>query len=249
MKEVKKLTHVIRGPKGERGVRGSVGPQGEQGIRGPQGEQGLRGEKGDSIVGPRGPKGPQGKTGNEGVRGLPGQRGEQGRPGRDGKKGKDFKVRDMSRRDIAFLKDTLTTKGVKDIDIKEEASQLVFTITYDDGSKKVEKVAKGGGSTVVVRGGGGGGSTPVTGLPEDTILYLASIAPSTGSYTDEKLTLLTYSDFQGITNHTKTLTYTVDELTSTQEVFDYDNRTWTVDITLTYLAGVWQSKNINISKV
>jgi len=63
------------------------------------------------------------------------------------------------------------------------------------------------------------------------------------------LTSLTYTDFQGITNHTKTLTYTGDELTSTQEVFDYDAVTWTVDITLTYLSGVWQTKNINISKV
>lgn len=243
----------LRGKDGEQGIQGpqgKQGPQGEQGlqgIRGPQGEQGLRGEKGDSIIGPRGPRGPEGKAGKDGLRGMPGRRGEQGRPGRDGKKGKDFKVRDMSKKDIAFLKDTLITKGVKDLTIKEEASHLVFTVLYDDGSKKVKKVSKGGGDTVFV--GGGGSPAPVTALPEDTILYLASIAPSTATYTDDKLTTLTYSDFQGITNHTKTLTYTGDLLTSTQENFDYDGRTWTVDITLTYSSGVWQSKNINISKV
>lgn len=164
LKIIPKPSPILRGPRGlrgpegkkgdqgERGEQGLVGPQGEQGlqgIRGPQGEQGLRGKDGDSIVGPRGPRGPEGKAGNDGVRGLPGQRGEQGRPGRDGKKGKDFKVRDMSRKDIAFLKDNIVGKVVTDVVLKDDVSSFEVKVKYSDDSQFTKKIMKGGGTLVV----------------------------------------------------------------------------------------------------
>ena len=252
MKEIKKITPLVKGLKGDKGevgLRGARGIQGEQGPRGAQGlkgEQGERGEQGDSIIGPRGPKGTQGEVGKRGERGLRGYKGIQGRPGKDAPA---ISVRELSKQDQNFLKDLIGKKAVADLEIDEKAGSVEFTIKYTDGKFKKKSIEKGGGDTGVFYQREKG--TPVIPdvLPEDTILYLASIAPSTGSYTGGKLTSFTYTDFQGITNHTKTLTYTGDELTSTQEVFDYDAVTWTVDITLTYLSGVWQTKNINISKV
>jgi hypothetical protein len=66
------------------------------------------------------------------------------------------------------------------------------------------------------------------------VLYLASIAPWTSTYSGGKLTSLAYSDFENITSHTKTFTYTGSNLTSTQEIFTYDGDTWTLDHTYTY---------------
>jgi hypothetical protein len=151
LKKVVKEIPVVRGPKGDQGLRGEqglVGPQGEQGLQGIvgpqglqglQGEQGLRGEKGDSIVGPRGHQGPQGETGKRGERGLRGYKGLQGRPGKDGK---DFKVKELTKRDLAYLKDQIVTRGVRDIQVEDRVAEATIIITFDDGKTKKIKIQK-----------------------------------------------------------------------------------------------------------
>tara|TARA_R110002020_G_scaffold213427_1_gene420225 strand:+ start:25381 stop:26208 length:828 start_codon:yes stop_codon:yes gene_type:complete len=149
---------------------------------------------------------------------------------------------------------------IVDFDISQDQKGLSLNIKKANGEEdskpfnlSFQNIGRSGG------GGGAGTSRRIRQLEaevdtlqtqnENSVLYFASIAPSTGTYTGDQLTLLTYDDFLGITNHTKELTYTGEELTSTQEIFLYEGTTWTVDITLTYSSGVWQTKNINISKV
>lgn len=204
-----------------RGVNGIDGKDGLDGVIGPQGRQGIQGKQGTSgRDGARGPVGPRGEKGEKGDS-IQGPQGEAGKDGRGVQK-------------------TFIQKGH-------------LYIIYTDGSEVNLGRVEGPQGIQGMRGRSGGfvsvGSSSSSTVPEDAILYLASIAPSTATYTGDKITLLTYDSFQKITNHTKTLSYTGDELTSTQEIFDYNGQTWTVDITLTYSAGIWQSKSITINKV
>ena len=235
----------IIGPRGQRGVKGKTGvvgvpgkpgERGETGLTGAKGERGLTGAKGErGLTGNRGNKGLPGERGKSGERGLTGAKGERGPRGERGPKGKEGKDG----------KDALKTKVVKDIVASRERSKIILGVKYTDGTDKDITINQKGDVAFV----GGSGNTTTSNLPEDTILYLASIAPSTATYQGNKLQTITYSDFQGITNHTKALTYSGNSLTDTQEIFTYSNKTWTIDVTLTYAAGVWQSKSITITKV
>lgn len=175
---VDEIIRAVSGISGPQGEKGEQGPQGEQGLRGLQGPQGERGE--------RGLQGLDGKEGKEGKRGRKGEKGSQGDPGKDGK---DFNLRQMDQKDVAFLKDTLITDGVKDLEIEEEASHLVFTVLYDDGSKKVKRVSKGGDTVFVgggSNGGGGGGVSSVNGdTGPDVVLDTSNIAENTNLYYTE----------------------------------------------------------------
>ena len=206
-------------------LRGLKGLKGDQGIQGIQGEKGLDGVDGDT--GMQGEAGPRGLRGPQGEQGPKGTRGEHGKDGTDGEDG----------------------RGIVRLQIRS----FDLIVTYTDGQKVNLGRVVGDRGPKGDKGRSGGfvsvGSSSSSTVPEDAILYLASIAPSTATYTGDKITLLTYDAFQNITNHTKTLSYTGDELTSTQEIFDYNGQTWTVDITLAYSAGVWQSKSITINKV
>ena len=228
-------------------LKGKDGEDGKNGLNGKPGKDGKNGLNGKS--GKDGKNGLNGKPGKDGKNGIKGKDGKNGKNGLNGKPGKNPSKRELTK----AIRDELTTElqknkivSVTDVNIEQHQSGADLVLNMSDGEVRRNKFtlqfsAAAPRKTKI--------SEESSTLPEDTILYLASIAPSTATYTDDKLTTLTYSDFQGITNHTKTLTYTNDLLTSTQENFDYDGRTWTVDITLTYSSGVWQSKNINISKV
>lgn len=198
----------------------------------------------ESLRGADGVNGIDGKDGQNGLDGRNGKDGQHGTNGIDGKDGKDG----LNGRDG---KDGLNGRGIAGTRLDEKN----LIIIYDDGfEENVGRVVGEDGRDGLdgMNGGVISASAPVQGgstLPEDTILYLASIAPSTATYTGDKITLLTYDDFQDITNHTKTLAYTGDDLTQTVEGFVYDSKTWTVTIDLTYLSGVWQTKSINIVKV
>ena len=84
-------------------------------------------------------------------------------------------------------------------------------------------------------------------LNEIGAIYLASLADWTATYSGSQLTTLTYSDYEGITNHSKTFTYTGSNLTSTSETFDYNGESWTIAVTLTYSSGKVQTKSTVIT--
>jgi hypothetical protein len=251
----------VQGDKGDPGAKGDPGKSGKDGKDGKPGSNGRPGKDGKpGRVGKQGARGKQGPPGKQGKPGKPGKTGKQGRKGDRGLrglKGAPGKDADMNKLTKAAekvaLKKVNDVNPVVDVNIIQDARSAQLVLTKADGSEEKNdfmlRVSGVNGryarSKINELSSDSSGGT----LSEDTILYLASIAPSTATYTDDKLTTLTYSDFQGITNHTKSLTYTGNELTATQEIFDYDGKTWTVDITLTYSSGVWQSKNINISKV
>lgn len=203
-------------------IRGANGKDGADGINGKDGERGRQGLQGK-----------QGTTGRDGVRGPAGPQGEKGDKGDSIKGDKGDKGKDG--------------RGIDRMYIRRGDLYIIYT----DGEEVNLGRVEGQQGIQGPRGFSGGVSTTSgsSSLPEDSILYLASIAPSTATYTGDKITLLTYDDFQDITSHTKTLAYTGDDLTQTVEGFVYDSKTWTVTIDLTYLSGVWQTKSINIVKV
>jgi hypothetical protein len=82
---------------------------------------------------------------------------------------------------------------------------------------------------------------------EEMILFLAGEAPGTASYDGNEISAIVYNDFEGITNHTKSFTFTGKNLTNTQEIFDYNSQNWTVDVTLGYSGKLWQSKSVTIT--
>lgn len=251
-----KPTPIVRGPKGEsiKGEKGNDGSNGKRGKRGRRGKQGLQGEKGESIRGEKGKdgdpgkQGPKGEKGDRGLKGLRGLRGFKGNPGKDGEDGKDFNARELTEQDIAFLQDNLIGKLVKDVNIQDNQDKTLITIIYTIGKPTKIEITKPKAQTKVMKVGGsvthqGGGRTDLQIIDE------AEGGNSSGSYTSGKLTLITFADTDKYTNNTKTLNYTGDELTQTVNVFDYEGQTWTVTRGYTYLAGVWQTKSINIVKV
>lgn len=64
-----------------------------------------------------------------------------------------------------------------------------------------------------------------------------------------KLTNVNYTDNADFTNNSKTLNYTVEDLTSTVHTFDYLGQTWTVTTTLSYTGGKLTGKSTTIGKV
>ena len=249
---------IVRGPQGPNGDPGVPGVKGTDGIDGDHGFDGRDGRDGkDGNHGKPGAIGRSGQDGKNGKDGSKGKPGQKGAPGVHGKKGKDgdigragidSDIRNLSEIDLAFLKDNLVGNVVDTFAVNDNDEKTIFTIGYTKAKDQTFEVLKPRPGVVRVSGGVGGNSNN-TGEGEGSILYMASIAPSTATYTVDKITLLTYGDFQGITGHTKSLTYTGSELTSTEEVFEYKSQTWTVDVGLIYSAGVWQSKTISISKV
>lgn len=69
------------------------------------------------------------------------------------------------------------------------------------------------------------------------------------SYTGDQLTSITYADFEGVTNHTKSLTYVGDNLTEIQEIFDYDGNNYTYDVELFYSGNFVSSKTATLTVV
>lgn len=66
------------------------------------------------------------------------------------------------------------------------------------------------------------------------------------TYTDGNLGAITYSDYDGISSNSKTLTYTGGNLSELAHSFVYSSVTWTVTKTFTYVNGVLTTKNTNI---
>ena len=242
LKEFKLFFQDIKGDKGTPGDKGEKGEKGDRGLQGFKGDKGDKGTPGD-----KGEKGDRGRQGFKGDRGLRGFKGDLGRPGKDGKDGKDGIVRTE---DVLKLKDQLVGTHVTDIEIDNTDRDPVLVIKYNN--KKDKKltikssvpqggVLRVGGSTTIVNQGEGQTDLQVIDESEG--------GNSSGSYTSSKLTLITFADTDKYTNNTKTLNYTGDELTQTVNVFDYEDQTWTVTRDYTYLAGVWQTKSINITKV
>ena len=242
----------IQGEQGPQGIQGEQGPQGDQGERGLQGEQGIQGPPGKDGVGLVGPKGDQGLRGERGLQGKQGRKGERGLRGFKGEKGrdgKDFDIKTLKPNEIKLLQKKLIGRYIIDVDIKDTREKATITIKYSDNTKDVQTIQKPatggvlrvGGSTTVINQG--------EGQTDLQVIDEAEGGNSSGSYTSDKLTLITFADTDKYTNNTKTLNYTGDELTQTVNVFDYEGQTWTVTRDYTYLAGVWQTKSINIVKV
>ncbi len=224
----------------------------------------IKGKDGDSIKGDpgksiKGDKGDPGKSikGDPG-KSIKGNKGDRGLRGLKGKAGKDAKPVDMVKL-VKAAEDVASTaiksfNPIVDVNIEQDSEGAKLLLTKSDG-----EVVENRFQLRVSSSNGRYTRTKINELEkeiesiqvsEDSILYMASIAPSTATYTGELITLLTYDSFSGITNHTKTLGYdTSDQLTTTQEIFDYNSQTWTIDISLTYVNGIWQTKSINIAKV
>lgn len=198
-----------------------------RGHRGADGKDGV-----DGIDGRNGKDGSNGVDGKNGTNGIDGKDGKDGLNGRDGKDGKDG-------RGIAGTRlDDKNLIIIYDDGFEENVGRVVGEDGRDGLDGMNGGVISGAGSQV-----GGGGLTDLQVIDE------AEGGNSSGSYTSDKLTLITFADTDKYTNNTKTLNYTGDELTQTVNVFDYEDQTWTVTRDYTYLAGVWQTKSINIVKV
>lgn len=65
-------------------------------------------------------------------------------------------------------------------------------------------------------------------------------------YTNGDLTSISYSDYDGITNNSKTLSYLNGSLDQVQHSFVYSSVTWTITKSFTYTNGVLTGKNTNI---
>lgn len=215
------------------------GKNGIDGINGLDGKQGIQGIQG-----------PVGKSGNDGKDGKSGRDGVDGKDGRDGKDGINGRGIERIERFARVMRIFYTDGTSQDIPLSTPQGTPDNPGFAGGGQEPpVKDIRAGDNITIDENNGIFTINANVQSIPEDSILYLASIAPSTATYTGEKITLLTYDDFNNITSHTKTLTYTGNDLTQTVESFVYDSQTWTVTIDLAYSSGVWQSKNVNIVKV
>ena len=81
------------------------------------------------------------------------------------------------------------------------------------------------------------------------ILYLADESPASAyTYTDGDLTSVSYSDYSGITNHTKAITYTSGNISQIVRTFTYDGQTGLVTTDLTYTNDLIATQSITIKK-
>lgn len=79
-------------------------------------------------------------------------------------------------------------------------------------------------------------------------LELASRAGASAyAYTGGKLTSISYSNFRGVTAHSKTLTYTGDNLTASAEAFTYDGNNWLYELAFAYTGGNLSSKTATLT--
>jgi len=69
------------------------------------------------------------------------------------------------------------------------------------------------------------------------VLYIASLAERS-SIVGSPPTSIIYSDYEGITAHSKAVTYTSGQPTLVVETFEYNGDTWTTTKTITYSSGV-----------
>lgn len=82
------------------------------------------------------------------------------------------------------------------------------------------------------------------------VLYLADESPASSyAYTDGSLTSVSYSNYSGITNHTKDITYTSGNISQIVRTFTYDGQTWVVTTDLTYSNDLIATKSITINKI
>jgi hypothetical protein len=172
--EIVEYEPLVRGPRGMQGLQGDRGLQGVEGKDGyigadgkdgKDGVQGVRGEAGhpgvkgkDGKDGDRGPKGLSGHTGPKGAHGKKGPKGEVGRAGTD------TDIRNLSDRDIAFLKDNVVGRVVDDILINDNDEKTTFTVAYTRGKSKIFEVLKPRPGVVRVSGG-----TSTTNITEEVL--------------------------------------------------------------------------------
>lgn len=82
---------------------------------------------------------------------------------------------------------------------------------------------------------------------ETLVLQLAREANITDMvYTVNNLTSVTYADYKGVTSHTKTLSYTLNNLTQTIEAFSYRSESWTVTTDFGYVGNDLDTRTQNI---
>lgn len=99
-------------------------------------------------------------------------------------------------------------------------------------------------SDIIVQSTGG----VITGETAGDILSRASRAGvSVYVYAGEQLTNITYEDFEDVTFHVKELNYTGKQLTSSTEVFTYDGKIWTYDLTFSYTGEQLTSKSATLT--
>ena len=202
-----------------KGPKGDPGMNGADGVDGKDGKNGIDGKPGQD--GEIGPRGPQGP---------PGPKGDKGNPGADGEDGQD---------------------GVGIQNVRIVRNDLIITFTTGEQRNVGRVVGERGPIGPRGQSGVSLGDTINQGDGQTDLQVITESegGNSSGSYTSDKLTLITFEDTDKYTNNTKTLNYTGDEMTQTVNVFDYEGQTWTVTRDYTYLAGVWQTKSINIVKV
>lgn len=66
-------------------------------------------------------------------------------------------------------------------------------------------------------------------------------------YTGDQLTSIAYADFEGVTGHSKTLTYSGDNISSTSESYAYENRDWTYNVSFTYTGNKLTAKSATLT--
>ena len=135
-------------------------------------------------------------------------------------------------------------------------SDVVNTVTVVSDGETV--IVNDVGNSVIISdigaqgapGADGAGYTPS--LEESQIIDTAQQAPISNIVRDANgISSVTYSDYKGITAHSKTLQRDGQGvLTGTTEVFTYDGETWTLTITLGRNGGGQViSKTFNIARV
>jgi len=120
------------------------------------------------------------------------------------------------------------------IEVIENTS--IIEVTHND--QTVEIIAKSS-PIIEISPVGKQGFSPT--LPDVDIINKVSDTNKTFTYTGERLDLITYSNSEGATNHTKTLNYItfedIEVVSSIVQSFYYDGKLWTYTKILTYLDG------------
>ena len=122
---------------------------------------------------------------------------------------------------------SVSSDGDGSITILEGANAITVSSQGIQGPKG-EKGEKGDSSTVDAT--------------DMQVLGIASKAGGAFTYISGALDLITYADNDGITSHTKQLTYTTGKLTQTTEIFTYESQVWTVVIDFTYTGDTLTAK-------
>lgn len=221
LKLLKGLKDQLIGPVGEKGTDGKnlvfkdLSPEEVRILKGPRGLKGT-----DGVRGPIGPSGPEGKRGADGVV-------------------DNALVEDSLKQILPWLRKNKTKTPVIDIEeIKDlNMGKRYLRVHYANGkSKDVDITVALGVRTVT-------SNTPAVGAATDAqVIHLASTAGASFVYIGNVLDRIDYLDYDGVTSHTKQLTYTSGNLTKTTEIFTYESQVWTVVIDFTYTGDTLTSK-------